>query len=62
MHEIVALKSYRDQLRATLAGIDAEIAAKNTRLAAHDAESPRRARNRSMVGREMNLLERLKGF
>ena len=39
MHEIVALKSYRDQLRATLAGIDAEIAAKNTRLAAHDAES-----------------------
>ena len=39
VHEIVALKSYRDQLRATLAGIDAEIAAKNTRLAAHDAES-----------------------
>ena len=28
VHEIVALKSYRDQLRATLAGIDAEIAAK----------------------------------
>ena len=39
VHEIVALKSYRDQLRATLAGIDAEIAAKNTRLAAHDAEA-----------------------
>ena len=39
VHEIVALKSYRDQLRATLASIDAEIAAKNTRLAAHDAES-----------------------
>ena len=39
VHEIVALKSYRDQLRATLAGLDAEIAAKNTRLAAHDAES-----------------------
>ena len=39
VHEIVALKSYRDQLRATFAGIDAEIAAKNTRLAAHDAES-----------------------
>jgi len=39
VHEIVALKSYRDQLRATRAGIDAEIAAKNTRLAAHDAES-----------------------
>ena len=31
VHEIVALKSYRDQLRATLAGIDAEIAAKNTK-------------------------------
>ena len=39
VHEIVALKSYRDQLRATLASIDAEIAAKNTRLASHDAES-----------------------
>ena len=37
VHEIVALKSYRDQLRATLDGIDAVIAAKNTRLAAHDA-------------------------
>ena len=39
VHEIVVLKSYRDQLRATLASIDAEIAAKNTRLASHDAES-----------------------
>ena len=39
VHEIVALKSYRDQLRATLASLDAEIAAKNTRLASHDAES-----------------------
>lgn len=32
-----SLKSYRDQLRATLATIEAEVAAKNTRLAHFDA-------------------------
>jgi hypothetical protein len=37
VHEIVSLKSYRDQLRATLATIEAEVAAKNTRLAHFDA-------------------------
>ena len=34
VHEIVALKSYRDQLRATLASIDAEIAEARVRTSA----------------------------